>query len=176
MLAAKDILFRVCFSAAAALLFVWGILSIFAQGTLNKFMEWYTRADKWSVRSGATPKVGSSSQRVIGVSAAVLGMWMALIVLGGLRYRSSSAPTVPPMQTPGGNEWLTLLCATAVIGFGVYLVLRPDTLLRLAIKNLPGRTVSSDEFAKSLQAGRIVGALMVAAGAYFLSLWYKWTH
>lgn len=156
----------------------WGFLSVFSQGTLQRFMDWYTLADRRSEKKGSPQTQGSRSQRVAGVFATLIGLWLFWELVTRLFQRGPSVPSpanaIPPAHT--GHHWSALVFGLVTIALGIFAIVKPQVLLRMTQANFPNRKLSKKMVNRSRQAGRVLGVLAIAFGAFLLLLWYGWTH
>ncbi|MCL5256864.1 MAG: hypothetical protein M1319_03590 [Chloroflexi bacterium] len=161
----------------ALLMLCWGVLSVFFQATLQRFMDWYTLADTWSKQKAAPKAHGSLSQRVGGVLVMLMGGWMVFELVH--LARRGPKPTPParavPMA-PAELHWSALVAGIVTITLGIYAIIRPQALLRMTQANFPNRELSKETVARSRQGARVLGVLTIAFGAFLLFLWYGWTH
>jgi hypothetical protein len=157
---------------------LWGLLTMFSPQTLQRFMEWYTKASTWSTAKGPPPVKRRMSDRVAGFFATLIGGWMAFRLLAGvLRLRATAAVPVQPHPPPGtDHHWSALVGAIVCVGLGVFGMLRPQIALRMTQANFPNRELSEEAVRRALQGGRVLGALTVLFGGLLLFLWYRWTH
>jgi hypothetical protein len=174
----KGLLLWIGLFLCALVTLFWGLLSMFSPRTLERFTEWYTRADKWSTRKPRARAQGSLSQRVAGFFVTLMGTWMTLALVSRLlRFHvSTTAPTRAMPSESADHHWSALVGGLVIIGFGVYMTLSPQISLRLMRSNFPNRELSKDAVNRALSGGRILGALTALFGAFLLLLWYQWTH
>jgi MFS family permease len=156
----------------------YGLLSMFSPRALEKVMEWYTRADRWSKRRQTPRSGGTISQRVAGFFIALMTGWIAFHLVEGLRQvRVSAPPTTRPEVPQGGDgHWSALIVGLVTIALGIFSIVKPQVLLRMTQANFPNRELSQEMVDKTRQGGRVLGVLTIAFGAFVLFLWYRWTH
>ncbi len=174
--AMKPLLFSIGFTLCALAALGWGLLSMFSPRTLERFMEWYTRADKWSSPKPVPRAEGSISQRISGFLVTLMSL---LMIRQAFRFLMHGVTLIPVRAMPPAGpsrHWSALICGVAIIGFGVYVAIRPQLLLRFTEKNFPNRELSPRLMRQALRAGPVVGTLTILLGAYLLFLWYRWTH
>lgn len=154
---------------------LWGILTMFSPRTLQRFMEWYTRADTWSTAKGPSPAKGRVSDRFAGFLAVLMAGWMAFHSAARLlRYDASvGGPVQAPAPPPVGRHWPTLVGAIIWIGLGILGCLRPMIAPNMTKANFPNRELSDEAVRRALQGGRALGVLSIIVGAFLLVLWYR---
>ncbi len=155
---------------------LWGLLTMFSPQSLQRFMEWYTRAGTWSTAKGPPPTKGRVSDRIAGFFATLMGGWMAFrSVVGLLRFRASvAAPAHLPAPLGTDRHWSTLIGAIVCVGLGIFGMLRPQIALRMTKANFPNRELSEEAVKRAMQGGRVLGVLTILFGAFLLCLWYRW--
>lgn len=156
----------------------YGLLSMLSPRALERVMEWYTGAGKWSRRRQAPSGAGSISQRIAGFFIALMTGWVAFHLIEGLwQARVSVPPSTPPGVPPAANgHWAALIVGLVTIALGIFSFVKPHILLRMTQANFPNRELSQEMVDKTRQGGRVLGVLTIALGAYLLFLWYGWTH
>jgi len=174
----KGILLWAALFLWATMMVSWGFLSIFFPRRLDRIVEWYTGASRWSTPKAGAQAQGSLSQKVAGVFAVLIGGWMTVRLLSRLvRFRAHATSPVEVVPSGGTkNHWSALAGGIVIIGFGVYMTLRPQLSLRLTQANFPNRELSKGAVERALGGARVLGVLTTLFGAVLVFLWYRWTH
>jgi hypothetical protein len=171
----EDWLFVGIYGIGCLLLAVYGLVMAFSPKLAIRFLNWYSRADRWS---RPNPDWGSGrliQERFAGTALALIAFILASPLLKWINHpkalKSVSVNTVPNMAH--GADWYALLVGMAMLLGGVYVLLEPHSFLRWIGTITPYRKLPEATDRRSQTAARMFGLLIAGSSLIPIYVWLK---
>lgn len=160
----RSLLNLVIMCVGLAAIIAFGAINLISPRLYDKFVAWYSRVDRWSSPRLPQPEVSYREKRGFGALFLVFGL-IGVVGLALHGYRPVvQAPPQPMTSSPAHVRWDELVVAGIAIISGVWLIVRPQVLVKIATRNFPSREISGETRNKATLGGWILGGLILAFG------------
>jgi hypothetical protein len=171
----RDLAITLGFSLLCAWVVLHGILMVLSPATAIRFVEWYSRARKWSTPNAEWNPGFGLQWRLGGLAVAVVGVIMMDAAISSLLNPTPTPPIGEPLRpvVHVRPDWYALGIGVAMSIGGLYLLAKPEVFLRWAAGRAPGRTFPAVPDQRSLVAARIMGVLVTLGSLIPIFVWLK---
>lgn len=158
--------------AGVAFLLSVGLLMATSPKRSRRFLDWLTRADRWSHPNPDWKPGLDLEGRIAGAAMSLLAIYMGASAIS-LVLGSPGVTRMPAEGVTGSPDWGSLCFGVAMLASGLYLSLEPGPLLRWGISKMPHRIVLDETSSKWRKSIRFIGAMCIAIGAAAIYAWLR---
>jgi hypothetical protein len=146
-----------------------GGLMLVVPNVHRKFLNWITQSDRWSGPATMYPQGGLEiERRLAGLVLTGMGLYFAWGAIAGFLNIKMSSEHVPAAQNIGGN-WLTIVIGVGVLGFGLYAVTQPGSIIKWSLTHQVTPREIPDSTLRLWKTGaRALGVALIVGGVYTL--------
>ncbi len=152
-----------------------GLLLLLSPTKSLQFINWLTRADRWS-RPNPEWKAGHDlERRLAGLVLASLGASCLIVMLAWALQPvgPQTIPTGPPPLRRVGRDWYSLAIGVTLLFGGTYVLIAPQPLVRWGIKNTPYRVIPDHTLRNWTIRVRVIAAVMIFSGIVAIRVWVR---